>query len=111
MGGGDALGALNSLDGLDALDSLDTLNNLDTLSGLGGGDALAPTTALYSLDALDTLDCFYPLGGAIAAKPVVVGGGGLDSLSEFNLPGESIEGGNVLLAFSNVYMVNFSFNV
>lgn len=108
MGGGDALGALNSLDGLDALDSLDTLNNLDTLSGLGGGDAPAPTTALYSLDALDS---FYPLGGAIAAKPVVVGGGGLDSLSEFNLPGESIEGGNVLLAFSNVYMVHFSFNV
>lgn len=111
MGGGDALGALKSLDGLDALDSLDTLNNLDTLSGLGGGDAPAPTTALYSLDALDALDSFYPLGGAIAAKPVVVGGGGLDSLSEFNLPGESIEGGKVLLTYSNVYMVHFSFNV
>ncbi|XP_031690138.1 zinc finger CCCH domain-containing protein 7B [Oncorhynchus kisutch] len=97
MGGGDALGALKSLDGLDALDSLDTLNNLDTLSGLGGGDAPAPTTALYSLDALDALDSFYPLGGAIAAKPVVVGGGGLDSLSEFNLPGARISH-NVLSA-------------
>ncbi|CAB1341877.1 unnamed protein product [Coregonus sp. 'balchen'] len=87
IGGRDALGALDSLDGLDALDSLDALNNLDNLSGLGGGDALAPTTALDSLDALDS---FSPLGGAIAAKPVVVGGGGLDSLSEFNQPGARI---------------------
>ncbi|XP_041719293.1 zinc finger CCCH domain-containing protein 7B isoform X2 [Coregonus clupeaformis] len=90
IGGRDALGALDSLDGLDALDSLDALNNLDTLSGLGGGDAPAPTTALDSLDALDALDSFSPLGGAIAAKPVVVGGVGLDSLSEFNLPGARI---------------------
>ncbi|XP_041735551.1 zinc finger CCCH domain-containing protein 7B-like isoform X1 [Coregonus clupeaformis] len=87
IGGRDALGALDSLDGLDALDSLDALNNLDNLSGLGGGDAPAPTTALDSLDALDS---FSPLGGAIAAKPVVVGGGGLDSLSEFNQPGARI---------------------
>uniref|UniRef100_A0AAZ3PC13 C3H1-type domain-containing protein n=1 Tax=Oncorhynchus tshawytscha TaxID=74940 RepID=A0AAZ3PC13_ONCTS len=69
--------------------AISQLNSLDTFP------------ALYSLDALDALDSFYPLGDAITAKPVVVGGGGLDSLSKFNLPGESIEGGNVLLAYSN----------
>uniref|UniRef100_A0A8C7TBJ1 Zinc finger CCCH-type containing 7B n=1 Tax=Oncorhynchus mykiss TaxID=8022 RepID=A0A8C7TBJ1_ONCMY len=83
--------------------AISQLNSLDTFPGmggedaldLGGGDAPAPTTALYSLDALDALDSFYPLGDAIAAKPV--GGGGLDSLSKFNLPGARISH-NVLSA-------------
>ncbi|XP_064170212.1 LOW QUALITY PROTEIN: zinc finger CCCH domain-containing protein 7B-like [Anguilla rostrata] len=59
------------------------LNSLDTFQGLGSGDT--PTQAL---DALDALDSFSP--GAAAVGSAVAGGGGLDSLSEFTLPGGRI---------------------
>ncbi|KAL0992946.1 hypothetical protein UPYG_G00101340 [Umbra pygmaea] len=91
---------LNSLDtfpgacgraALGTLDSLDTLDCLDNLSDLGAGETPDPVTTLDCLDTLDALDSFAPLGGAIAAKPlVVVGGMGLDSLSEFDLPDSNI---------------------
>ncbi|XP_034150956.1 zinc finger CCCH-type containing 7Ba isoform X1 [Esox lucius] len=75
VGGGDSAGTL---------DSLDTLNDLDSLSGLAGDDAPASKTVFDSLDALDS---FSPPEGTLSANPVVVvGGEGLDSLSEFNLP-------------------------
>ncbi|KAJ7992594.1 hypothetical protein DPEC_G00280310 [Dallia pectoralis] len=89
-----AVSQLNSLDSfpgvgsMGTLDSLYTLNTMDAISGLGTGDTLAPNTVLDSLDALDALDSFSPLEGTLSAKPVVVvvGGNGLDSLSEFDLP-------------------------
>ncbi|KAG9343096.1 hypothetical protein JZ751_015315, partial [Albula glossodonta] len=56
------------------------LNSLDTFASLGSGDT--PT------QALDALDTFSP--GAVTAGKGGTGGGGLDSLSEFTLPGGRI---------------------
>lgn len=66
---GSALGQLSSLD------SLSELGHNQTASSLG----------------LDALDCFTPLdvpSRTSLGPALVVGGEGLDSLSEFSLPGE-----------------------
>ncbi|KAL4658056.1 zinc finger CCCH domain-containing protein 7B [Arapaima gigas] len=57
--------------------AVSSLNSLDTFSPHGSGDS--------STQALDALDHFNPGSGGVAKGGA--GGGGLDSLSEFTLPG------------------------
>ncbi|XP_041943865.1 zinc finger CCCH domain-containing protein 7B-like isoform X2 [Alosa sapidissima] len=77
--------------------ALSQLNSLDAFSGLcpaqaaspRGLDALDALDAPDSMDVLDALDAFSPLGATSHASlgpALVVGGVGLDSLSEFSLP-------------------------
>ncbi|XP_056143694.1 zinc finger CCCH domain-containing protein 7B-like [Lampris incognitus] len=75
-----------SLDYLDTLDSISGLEDHSTDFPKIGDNTLNP---LDSLDSLDTLDSLPILGRDQAALPtVIVGGGGLDSLSDFSLPGD-----------------------
>lgn len=76
-----------SLDEL--LDELDPLETLSNPSSQGDHVSKIRNRSMDRLDSLDSLDSFSSMEGVRVASPaVLVGGSGLDSLSDFNSAGD-----------------------
>ncbi|XP_029914529.1 zinc finger CCCH domain-containing protein 7B-like [Myripristis murdjan] len=72
----------------ESLDCFDTLETVSVPAGRGGDILKLGGEALDQLDSLDALDSFSSVKGVGTALPAVpIGGGGLDTLSDFSLPG------------------------
>lgn len=76
-----------SLDEL--LDELDPLETLSNPSSQGDHVSKTRNRSIDRLDSLDSLDSFSSMEGVrVASSAVLVGGSGLDSLSDFNSAGD-----------------------